>query len=164
VGIFTCEKEMVAGPVDHHPAVDGITADIGRNFIGALHLYVVLMKEKSRVKVLETMLVLALALGIVYWFTQQPIWLLVAMILAVIGLFIPWLAEKIHVVWMKMAQGMGFVMNKVILTVIYVIVLMPLSLLYKIFSKKKNRIRANNTSYYKDRNFTYTKESLENLW
>jgi hypothetical protein len=155
---------MVAGPIDYYFIADRVTAHIGRYFTGTIYLYLVLMKAMSRVKALETILVLALALGIIYWVTQKPYWLMIAMALAFIGLAIPWLAEKIHLAWMKLAQAMGFVMNRVILTLVYVIFLVPLSLLYKLFRSKKNRIQPGNTSYFKVRNYTYTKESLENPW
>lgn len=118
-----------------------------------------------RVKVLETILVLVLALGVVYWwFGKNPYFLLAAGILGVIGLFIPYVAEKIHWAWMKLAEGMGYVMSKVVLTVVFVVVLIPVSAVSKLFRKRSVAIKQEGESYFKVRNFTYTKESLENVW
>ena len=64
----------------------------------------------NRQKHLETILVLVLALGVIYWFTniKNPVagkyLLLAALILGVIGVFIPVVADKIHWAWMKLAH------------------------------------------------------------
>jgi len=119
----------------------------------------------NRVKVLETILVLVLALGVVYWwFAREPYVLLAAGIIGVIGLFIPWLAGKIHWAWMKLAEGLGYVMSKVILTIVFVVFLIPVSFISRLFRKKTVQINREGSSYFKERNYTYTKESLENVW
>ncbi|SKB93068.1 hypothetical protein [Daejeonella lutea] len=119
----------------------------------------------NREKHLETILVLVFALGIFFWLSQNAYLLLAAGILAFAGLFIPFLAGKIHWAWMKLAHVMGYVMSKVLLTVVYVVVLLPLSFLSRAFGKKNGiRLKPGAQTYFKDRNFTYTKESLENVW
>src|SRR5688572_24650107 len=119
----------------------------------------------NRIKVLETILVLVLALGVVYWwFGRNQYVLLAAGIIGIIGLFIPALAEKIHWAWMKLAEGMGYVMSKVILTVVFVVFLIPVSAVSKLFRKRSVAIKQEGSSYFKERNFTYNKESLENVW
>lgn len=117
-------------------------------------------KEKS----IETILVLVVALIVFYWLTKQPWLLLAAVILGAIGIFIPWLADKIHWAWMKLAHGMGYVMSKVILTLIFFVFVLPLAMLSKLFGKRSVQLKAGAASYFKERNFTYTKESLENVW
>lgn len=119
----------------------------------------------NRIKVLETILVLVLACGVIYWwFGKNPYLLLAAAIIGVIGLFIPFVAEKIHWAWMKLAEGMGYVMSKVILTIVFVVFLVPISAVSRLFRKKTVAIKADGKSYFKERNFTYNKESLENVW
>ncbi|MEO6453485.1 MAG: SxtJ family membrane protein [Ginsengibacter sp.] len=119
----------------------------------------------NKEKHLETILILVLALGIFFWITHKPYLLLIAGILAFIGVFIPLLAGKIHWAWMKLAHVMGYVMSKVLLTLVYVIVLLPLSFISRILGKKNGiRLKPGAKSYFTDRHFTYTKESLENVW
>jgi hypothetical protein len=119
----------------------------------------------NRVKVLETILVLVLACGVVYWwFWRNPYMLLAAGILAIIGLFIPWLAEKIHWAWMKLAEGLGYVMSKVILTIVFTVFLVPIASISRLFRKKTVATRKGGATYFKERNYTYTKESIENVW
>jgi hydrogenase/urease accessory protein HupE len=119
----------------------------------------------NREKHLETILVLVFALGIFYWFRPVPAILIAAGILAFIGIFIPFVAEKIHWAWMKLAHVLGFVMSKVLLTLVYIVFVLPLSFLSKRFRKKETvRLKRGASSYFTDRNFTYDRESLENVW
>ena len=90
--------------------------------------------------------------------------LLAALILGLIGVFIPWLADKIHWAWMKLAHVMGWVMSKVILTVVFFVFLLPMALLVRALGKGNVRVKRGGTTYYTSRDFLYTKESLENVW
>jgi predicted membrane protein len=120
----------------------------------------------ERNKHLETILVLVIALIVVFIFNGHKYWLWGALALAAIGVFIPYLAGKIHWAWMKLAHAMGYVMSKVMLTLVYVLVVVPMG----IFSRKKITMQlkqlkqSNNASYFRERNYTYKKEDLENVW
>ncbi|HEY0679180.1 MAG TPA: hypothetical protein VGD17_12905 [Chitinophagaceae bacterium] len=116
----------------------------------------------ERTKHLETIIVLVLALIVIYWFVDSRYLLWAAFGLGAIGVFIPYLAGKIHWAWMKLAHVLGYVMSKVMLTLVYVIIVIPMG----IFSRKKitMRLKQGTTSYFRDRNYTYTKEDLENVW
>lgn len=124
----------------------------------------------NRQKHLETILVLVLALGIIYWFSHEKnpqlgkYLLLSALILGLIGVFIPWLADKVHWAWMKLAHVMGWVMSKVILTVVFFVFLLPMALLVRAFGKTSVKVKKEGDSYYKTRDFLYNKESLEQVW
>jgi hypothetical protein len=124
----------------------------------------------NRQKHLETILVLVLALGIFYWFSHEKrpelgkYLLLSALILGLIGVFIPFLADKIHWAWMKLAHVMGWVMSKVILTLVFFVFLVPIALLMRALGKGSVKLKAGGNSYYKERNFLYDKDSLEHVW
>jgi hypothetical protein len=124
----------------------------------------------NRQKHLETILVLVLALGVFYWFShvKRPelgkYLLLSALILGLIGVFIPFLADKIHWAWMKLAHVMGWVMSKVILTLVFFVFLVPMALLMRVLGKGNVQLKAGGKSYYKERNFLYDKDSLEHVW
>ena len=117
----------------------------------------------ERTKHLETILVLVVALVVVFMFNGHRYWIWGAITLGAIGLFIPYLAGKIHWAWMKLAHVMGYVMSKVMLTLVYVLVVVPMG----IFSRKKITLQLKSTadkSYFRERNYTYKKEDLENVW
>lgn len=124
----------------------------------------------NRQKNLETILVLVLALGVFYWFTYEKkpemgrYLLIAAFVLGLIGLFIPWLADKIHWAWMKLAHVMGWVMSKVILTIVFFVFLFPVALLSRAFGKGGIKMKSGGSSYYTERNQLYEKQHLEQVW
>ena len=115
-------------------------------------------------KATETILVLVLFQVVVFLLTRINGWLYGAICLGVLAMFIPALANKIHYAWMKLATALGFVMGRVLLTIIFFFVLVPLSLLSKLFSKNSIELKAKGRTTFKERNFTYTPESFENVW
>jgi hypothetical protein len=117
-----------------------------------------------RVKALETILVLVLALLIGYYFNKNPYWLVAAAVLVGIALLIPALAEMIHVGWMKLGEGLGFITSKIILTLIFFVVLVPLSWIAAMFRKPVMKMKPGGDSFYKTRNITYTAKSMEDPW
>lgn len=117
------------------------------------------MKDKH----LGTILVLVTALVIFYFFYRNDYLLYAAVALGCIGIFIPWLSRKLHWLWMKFAELLGAVMNKVILTLVFFVFLVPVAFLKKLFGKNSFS-RKNATSYFTERNFSYTKKSMEDLW
>ena len=110
------------------------------------------------------MLVLVLACMVFYRITNNKYLFELAIIVGAIGLFIPSLAEKIHFGWMKLAEGLGAVTSKIILTIVFFVILVPISFLFKAFGKNAVQKKAGSHTYFKERNYTYTRESLENVW
>ncbi len=171
MAVYESQKKMVAGPINNCAAVNRRIAGIGRWFCYCtiyLHLILTLM---NRQKHLETILVLVLALGVFYWFSHEKkpelgkYLLLAALVLGLIGLFIPMLADKIHLGWMKLAHVMGWVMSKVILTVVFFVFLFPMAMIVKAMGKSSIKMKSGGSkSYYKERNFLYDKDSLEHVW
>ncbi|HYF29755.1 MAG TPA: hypothetical protein VD993_01405 [Chitinophagaceae bacterium] len=116
----------------------------------------------NRIKHLETVLVIVLGLLVFYWIFETRYLLWAAFGVGFIGVFIPYLAAKLHWAWMKLAHGMGFVMSKVMLTLVYTLVVIPMGF----FSRKKitMQLKSGPGSYFRERNYTYKKEDLENVW
>ncbi len=116
----------------------------------------------DRQKHLETILVIVLGMIVIYFVAHKNYILWGAIAIGAIGVFIPFLAAQIHWGWMKLAHVMGYVMGKVMLTLVYTLVVLPMSL----FARKKVSVRLSGKSdtYFKERNYTYKKEDLENVW
>lgn len=115
-------------------------------------------------KPLETILVLVLALIVFYFVFNKPLLLKIGLLLGGIGLFIPSLAAKIHWLWMKLSHVLGYVMSRVLLTLIFYIIVVPMAFFSRLAGKHSINLKRQGNSYFKERNFTYTKESLENVW
>lgn len=118
------------------------------------------MKDKH----LGTMLVFTIVLIILYLVYSNVYFLYGALAAGGIGVFIPALSRKIHDLWMKLAEVLGFVMNKVILGLVFFVFLVPIALLSRLFRKNPFQAKKNTGTYFTERNFTYNKKSLEQLW
>ncbi len=118
----------------------------------------------SRSKHLETILVLVLALLVCYFIFGGTNWIKAAIVLGLIGVFIPFLAEKIHWLWMKLAHVLGYIMSRVLLSVIFFVILVPLAFFSRLAGKNSVNLKKGANTYFRERNFLYTKDSLENVW
>lgn len=119
----------------------------------------------DRKKDLETCLVIVTGLLFIYliqhWFTL----LIVAVVIGFIGIFLKKPASWITWLWYKIADLLGKVVPKIILSLIYFIFLFPISLLSRVFNKKSMRIDERKTdSLWIDRGHIYVKEDLNKPW
>ena len=122
------------------------------------------MENSSRSKNLETCLVISTGLIIIYYF--KPIdWLLyVAIIVGLIGAFFNSLAAGITWFWYKLAEVLGYVMSRVILTLVFFIFLFPIALIYRLFNKENLFPKKDQKSFWVERNHDYNGDDLKNVW
>lgn len=130
----------------------------------AIYIYIVLMKKDSRYTHLQTLLVLILFLGVLYWFTHRPYLLLAAGLLAVIGLVSPSATEILHKAWMGLSRVLGFISGTVFLSLVFFIIITPLGLFYRKFRKPGFRSLPHNNSSFINRDHLFVKEDLEDMW
>lgn len=90
--------------------------------------------------------------------------LYIALVLGLIGLFVNKVAGWITWVWFKLADAIGYVMSRVILSVIFFLLLVPISMLYRLFNKNPMQLRKKEDSYFHSRDHLYTAKDLENPW
>lgn len=122
---------------------------------------------EKRTKALETMLVLVAGLLAFYIWVKNPWLLRGALALAAAGVFSPWLTGKIHAGWMLLAQGLGWLNGRILLSVVFYLLLTPIAWLSRLFgaaSSFSRRKRQAEESYYTERNHTYEPSDLENTW
>jgi hypothetical protein len=153
---------MVADTCYHHIIVTWYFFGIWRSFrVSTICIYFILMKRE---KSIATCLTLVLALIVFYKIYKLEYLLLIALVIGVIGLFIPPLAQKIHWAWMKLAEVLGFIMSKLLLTLIFFIVLLPFSYFSDLRKNNQLKRKLKRDSHFVTRNFMYNPESMENMW
>src|SRR5882762_7367482 len=106
----------------------------------------------SKAKQLETLLVIVLALVIAGRFTNNRYLPSVAIVLGVAGLLVPPVALGIHWCWSMLSQGLGWLSAKGLLSIAYILVLIPLSVLARRLGKLGMNTRAGGHSCFKERN------------
>lgn len=115
-------------------------------------------------KQLETFLTICAAGVVIYLLHPIKYILFGVIVLAFVGLFIPTLTRLIHVSWMKLAEGMGYVSSKVILSLVFFFVLLPMALLRKIGGKDILYLKNTQSSFYKGSEREYSQEDFDNMW
>jgi hypothetical protein len=112
----------------------------------------------------ETILVLVLAVLVWYRVSRYPFLLWIAGVLVLIGLFVPVLADGIHRVWMKLAELLGAVTSRIILTLLFFAVILPLGLVSRLLGKNDLVVSSSGPSYFTVKDHLYTREDLEHPW
>lgn len=122
----------------------------------------------TREKELETILTICVAMVVIFLFSKQhhKYWLTIGVVLGLIGMFSKYLTAKIALAWMKLAEGMGAVSSKVILSIVFFVFLFPIAMLSRMFGSKSSLQlkKPEGNSFYFIRNHKFEAKDLENVW
>jgi hypothetical protein len=118
-------------------------------------------KEKNQ----ETILAIVLGLLVIGFLTKINILNIISISLIIVSLFFNSIAGYITWVWLKFSHMMGWVMSKVLLSVIFYLFLFPIALLARLFKKDDLQLKkTTHQTYYSVRNHMYIGEDLKNPW
>lgn len=81
--------------------------------------------------------------GTIHW------WLIgVGLVFGVAGLFLPRLLTPLRTVWMKLAAVLGFVNQRILLTLLFGLLITPIALLLRLLGKQPIPLRAGGVDSY----------------
>jgi hypothetical protein len=112
----------------------------------------------------ETILVIVLGLVLLYWFRRWNGWLIAALAIGAVSLLIPAVAGVIHRAWGLLSLAMGELSGKFLLTLVYILILMPLALAARWAGRSGIRRKTGGMTYFTERNHRYDKEDLNQPW
>lgn len=115
----------------------------------------------TRYKSKETLLVITtgfLAIGLL---SHRPLFLYIALGIGCIGILSTYLSDKIDWGWTKLSLILGMVSNTILLTLVFILVVLPVGLLRK---RRMIRFDPGKTSNFIGRDHTFTKEDMEHTW
>ena len=118
----------------------------------------------KREKALEAILVITTGMLVIYLLTHRPVFLYISLTSGAIGIIFKPLAGWIAILWFKAGDMLGAVVSRVILTVVFFILLVPISFLYRLFHKDPLHLRKTDQSGWSTRNHEYTGNDLKNIW
>ena len=112
------------------------------------------------------MLVLSLAFLVLYIVFKKISFLYIAVIMPVVGIFFKRLSLIVTGVWLRFSHIIGGINSKIILTAIFFVVLTPISVIYRIFTKNPLMLKRDKDlkSMYVNRGHTFTKGDMEKMW
>lgn len=81
------------------------------------------------------------------------------------SIFIPALGDLIVKGWFKIAEVLGAINGKILLSIVFYIVLFPVAMLAKMGKKNPLQLRKESgSSVFQERNHTYTPSDLDKVW
>lgn len=123
-------------------------------------------KKSVQLQELETIAVLAAFFLVLSLFLhgQAPVYVALALLLC--GLFVRPAARLISRLWLSFAEHLGAFNSRVILTLVFFLVLTPLALLFRLFSKNPLQLKCarDTRSMYMERNHLYNRADFEKMW
>ena len=120
------------------------------------------MTEAEKIK---AQLVIVTGLVVLYFIFKSPYFLYVAAVVGILSIAFPVVGDFIVKIWYKIAEGLGWVNSRVILSVLFFVFLWPFATLSKLTNKNQLQTKKpNGKSVFFERNHTYTKKDLENIW
>lgn len=113
----------------------------------------------------KAQLVIVTGLVVLYFVFKSPWWLYAAAVIGVLSIAVPVVGDLIVKAWFKLAEILGNINGKIILSVMFFVFLWPIAMLYRLSSKNPLMIkRTKDASFYTERNHQYTKDDLEQTW
>jgi len=102
---------------------------------------------------------------VIFLVTKKGLFLYVAGVVALISVISDFIAQKIVWAWYKLAEGLGYVSSRILLSLIFFLLLTPLAFFYRLSRKDTLQLKKKpEGSYFKERNHLYVKEDLEKMW
>ncbi|MGD2084789.1 MAG: hypothetical protein PVH61_01275 [Candidatus Aminicenantes bacterium] len=119
-------------------------------------------KEKN----LETCLAISTGLLVLWFIFRIKTLIIAAVVIGCIGLFFNPLAGFINWLWYRMADVLGFIVSRILLSIVFLGVLFPFSLIYRLFNKDTLQLqkRERGNTYWIEREHQYTGKDLQNIW
>ncbi len=122
-------------------------------------------KTPSAIQCRDTVLAFTFLFLLVWFFTKNTLWVHIAMGVLLAGMVFPSAMRWPARVWFGFSHCLGLVMSRVLLTVIYVLILLPVSLVRKVMGKDAMRLRGwkdGSASAFVARDHSFGKEDLQN--
>ena len=113
----------------------------------------------------ETMLVITVGFLLLHLILKQRIFLSLALGFGIVGILSQWGSDKIDWLWSQLSLLLGRISNTVLLSLIFFLVLTPVGLFRRLFTKRSlvfwDKDKHGN---FVTREHDYTKKDLENTW
>jgi hypothetical protein len=115
-------------------------------------------------KTLEAILVITTGMLAIHLLTHRPVFLYISLASGIVGIIIKPLATWIAAIWYKTGDLMGAVVSKVILTIVFFFLLVPIAFLYRLFHRDPLHLKRTNGTNWSTRGHDYAGNDLKNIW
>ena len=112
----------------------------------------------------STILVISMGLLVFYLVFAWQWAVIASLIIGVTGILSSYLSKKIEWGWMKVAKVLEYIVPNILLSIVFFLVLFPISMLFKLFNKDQLMLSEKYKSYFIDINKEMDKKSFEKTW
>jgi hypothetical protein len=113
----------------------------------------------------KTILVIVTGLLVLAILLKLPVLTTLAIALAIISILIAPAARALEWLWLKLALGLGWINSRILLSIIFFGVLLPMAWFSRWFNRDSLNLKRNHaTSIFHTRNYRYSKKDLEDIW
>ena len=114
----------------------------------------------------KDVLVIVLGFLVIFLITKKSFLLYISGGVAFAAASSDFIAEKIVWAWYKLAEGLGYVSSRILLSTIFFLFLTPLAMFYRLIRKNDPlQIKKKSSgTYFTERNHLYVKNDLERMW
>jgi len=112
----------------------------------------------------QSILVICTGLTIFGLYLDKIILIQVAVGISVATQVIPILGDWLVKLWFKLAEGLGWVNSRIILSILFYLFLFPFAVLFRLSTKNPLSLKRPEESVFKERNHQYQKKDMENIW
>ncbi len=118
----------------------------------------------TKIKIIEAVFSITVGMLVFYFIFEKSIFLKIALIVGLVGLFSTHLSHLLALAWYKLAETLGFINTRILLTIIFFTLLVPLAFLSRLFSKNNLQLKRKEKTYFTDRNHCFTPKDFENTF
>jgi len=123
------------------------------------------MLENDAIKPYKTVLTISTALTIAYLYFNDNIFIYISISISILCLLSVFCLNLIHSFWFKISKIIKQIMQPIILTIIYILIVTPLAILFRLFSKRQILdYKSNRSTMFIERNINYDIDSFKNPW
>ncbi|MBS9773641.1 MAG: hypothetical protein KGV59_00570 [Tenacibaculum sp.] len=121
-------------------------------------------KTISNKQASDTGMAVVLILLLIAFFTKTTLCYKIAIPVLIVTMTYPMLFYPVAIVWLGFSELLGIIMSKIILTIVYVVLVVPVGFVRKLIGKDSlqlNRFKKGKSSVMKVRNYEFTSKDIE---
>lgn len=123
--------------------------------------------KKNKIKSNPSKTTLTITIGLIYIYviTGDDIYFKISIFIGTIGVFSEYLSKRVEKIWFKIAEILGLIVPNILLSIVFYIFLLPISLTYKLFRKKDLlKLKFKKGSTYLNSQKKFNSQSFLNPW
>ena len=118
----------------------------------------------AKLDIWKSLLVIVVGLMVLYFIFDNIYLLYTALTVGLLSVLFPNLGRLIFRAWIAVGQFLGRINGNILLSIVFFALLFPIAILYRLFNKNAMDLKNTKASLFVNRDHTYTKEDMENVW